>query len=83
MILMKKKTADAEGNDDIEEAFRVFDTKNDGYVYYNKEDYSPYSLLTCRVICAEELMSVMVSLGNPRTEEEIKVDKLFTTLPPS
>ena len=74
MILMKKKTADAEGNDDIEEAFRVFDTKNDGYVYYNKEDYSPYSLLACRVICAEELMSVMVSLGNPRTEEEIKVD---------
>eukprot|EP00090_Calanus_glacialis_P004756 TRINITY_DN13570_c0_g1_i1.p1 TRINITY_DN13570_c0_g1~~TRINITY_DN13570_c0_g1_i1.p1 ORF type:complete len:151 (-),score=70.88 TRINITY_DN13570_c0_g1_i1:190-642(-) len=54
VILMKKKTADAEGNDDIEEAFRVFDTKNDG------------------VICAEELMSVMVSLGNPRTEEEIK-----------
>ena len=33
MILMKKKTADAEGNDDIEEAFQVFDTKNDGYVY--------------------------------------------------
>ena len=30
VILMKKKTADAEGNDDIEEAFRVFDTKNDG-----------------------------------------------------
>ena len=26
-----------------------------------------------RVICAEELMRVMVSLGNPRTEEEIKV----------
>ena len=25
------------------------------------------------VICAEELMSVMISLGNPRTEEEIKV----------
>jgi Ca2+-binding EF-hand superfamily protein len=29
VILMKKKTEDAEGNDDIEEAFRVFDTKND------------------------------------------------------
>ena len=30
MILMKKKTDDDDGNDDIEEAFRVFDTKNDG-----------------------------------------------------
>ena len=30
MILMKKKTADDDGNDDIEEAFRVFDTKNYG-----------------------------------------------------
>ena len=27
---MKKKTEDAEGNDDIEEAFRIFDSKNDG-----------------------------------------------------
>ena len=26
-----------------------------------------------RVICAEELMSVMICLGNPRTMEEIKV----------
>ena len=30
VILMKKKTEDAEGNDDIEEAFRIFDSKNDG-----------------------------------------------------
>ena len=30
VILMKKKRLDDEGNDDIEEAFRVFDTKNDG-----------------------------------------------------
>ena len=27
---MKKKTEDDEGNDDIEEAFRIFDSKNDG-----------------------------------------------------
>merc|ERR1712173_405992 len=54
VILMKKKSADDEFDDDIEQAFKVFDTKNDG------------------VICAEELMSVMVSLGNPRTDEEIK-----------
>merc|ERR1719318_2434948 len=54
VILMKKKTEDAEGNDDIEEAFRIFDSNNDG------------------VICAEELMSVMICLGNPRTMEEIK-----------
>ena len=31
VTLMVKKTADDEFNDDIEEAFRVFDTKNDGY----------------------------------------------------
>merc|ERR1712045_173530 len=54
VILMKKKSADDEFDDDIEQAFKVFDTKNDG------------------VICAEELMSVMVSLGNPRTMDEIK-----------
>ena len=30
VILMRRKTADDEGNDDIEEAFRVFDTKDDG-----------------------------------------------------
>merc|ERR1712024_231414 len=54
VILMKKKSADDEFDDDIEQAFKVFDTKNDG------------------VICAEELMSVMVSLGNPRTVDEIK-----------
>ena len=28
------------------------------------------------MICAEELMSVMVSLGNPRTMKEIKVQTL-------
>merc|ERR1712130_116608 len=48
VTLMQKKSAEDEHNDDIEEAFRVFDTKNDG------------------VICHEELMSVMVGLGNPR-----------------
>jgi len=34
VILMKKKTADneAEGNDDIEEAFKVFDRNNDGVI---------------------------------------------------
>merc|ERR1712071_88932 len=32
VILMRRKTADDEGNDDIEEAFRVFDTKNGGVI---------------------------------------------------
>ena len=32
VILMKKRTADSDGSDDIEAAFKVFDTKNDGYV---------------------------------------------------
>jgi len=27
---MKKKTAESDGNDDIDEAFKFFDTKNDG-----------------------------------------------------
>lgn len=31
VILMKKRTADSDGSDDIEAAFKVFDTKNDGY----------------------------------------------------
>ena len=30
VILMKRKSADDELEDDIEEAFRVFDTKQDG-----------------------------------------------------
>ena len=31
-----------------------------------------FSLLyVCRVICVEELMAVLVSLGNPRSEEEV------------
>ena len=69
VILMKKKTEDAEGNDDIEEAFRIFDSKNDGW------DLFAFAkpIYFCRVICAEELMNVMIRLGNPRTEEEIKV----------
>ena len=29
--MMKKRTADSDGSDDIEAAFKVFDTKNDGY----------------------------------------------------
>ena len=32
VILMKRRTADSDGNDDIEAAFKVFDTKNDGLV---------------------------------------------------
>jgi len=55
VILMKKRTADSDGSDDIEAAFKVFDTKNDGF------------------IDVEELMSVMVMLGNPRTEEEVRI----------
>ena len=31
VILMKKKSADDELEDDIEEAFKVFDTNNDGW----------------------------------------------------
>ncbi|XP_023320702.1 calmodulin isoform X2 [Eurytemora carolleeae] len=56
VILMKRKTADneADGHDDIEEAFKIFDRNNDG------------------VISAEELAAVMISLGNPRTKEEIE-----------
>ena len=30
VALMQKKSAEDEHNDDIEEAFKVFDTKNDG-----------------------------------------------------
>merc|ERR1711902_393593 len=55
VILMKRRTADSDGNDDIEAAFKVFDTKNDGF------------------IDVEELMSVMIMLGNPRTEEEVRI----------
>ena len=28
---MKRRTADTDGTDDIEAAFKVFDTNNDGY----------------------------------------------------
>ena len=35
---------------------------------YRRDQYPIF-----RVICAEELMRVMVRLGNPRTMEEIKV----------
>ena len=38
----------------------------------NTHDVLPNTSLV-RVICAEELMSVMICLGNPRTMEEIKV----------
>ena len=55
MILMKKRTADDDGTDDIEAAFKVFDTKNDGF------------------IDIDELMGVMVMLGNPRSEDEVKI----------
>ena len=30
VILMKRRTADTDGTDDIEAAFKVFDTNNDG-----------------------------------------------------
>ena len=33
---MKKRTADSDGSDDIEAAFKVFDTKNDGYTIRRK-----------------------------------------------
>ena len=36
VILMKRRTADSDGNDDIEAAFKVFDTKNDGLVSAQK-----------------------------------------------
>ena len=52
---MKKRTADDDGTDDIEAAFKVFDTKNDGF------------------IDIDELMGVMVMLGNPRSEDEVKI----------
>ena len=55
VILMKKRTADDDGTDDIEAAFKVFDTKNDGF------------------IDIDELMGVMVMLGNPRSEDEVKI----------
>ena len=32
VILMKKKTAEVEENDDLEEAYKVFDPNNDGWV---------------------------------------------------
>jgi len=54
VILMKRRTGDTDSTDDIDAAFKVFDTKNDG------------------VIDIDELMGVMVMLGNPRTEEEVK-----------
>ena len=44
------------------------DAKRSDYIYSGFCHFS--------VICADELMRVMVSLGNPRTEEEIKVKYL-------
>lgn len=32
MILMKRRTGDSDSTDDIDAAFKVFDTKNDGLV---------------------------------------------------
>ena len=34
---MKKKSADDEFDDDIEQAFKVFDTKNDGLITFKVE----------------------------------------------
>ena len=50
---MKKRTADSDGSDDIEAAFKVFDTKNDGYEthknIFNKTNYFvAIDLLTLR-----------------------------------
>ena len=72
VILMKRRTADSDGNDDIEAAFRVFDTNGDGWesrFIKRNYDWFPFS----RVIDIDELMSVLVMLGNPRTEEEVKI----------
>ena len=68
---MKKKSADEEIEDDIEEAFKVFDTNNDGQTL--SPPHVEPKLFTFSVISADELMKVMISLGNPRTETEIKV----------
>ena len=34
VTLMQKKSAEDEHSDDIEEAFKVFDTKNDGLIIF-------------------------------------------------
>lgn len=70
---MKKKSADEEIEDNIEEAFKVFDTNNDGQTL--SPPHVEPKLFTFSVISADELMKVMISLGNPRTETEIKVGR--------
>ena len=73
VILMKKRTADSDGSDDIEAAFKVFDTKNDGYNTH-KNIFNKTNTCCCfSFIDIEELMSVMVMLGNPRTEDEVRI----------
>lgn len=72
VILMKKKSADDELEDDIEEAFRVFDTNHDGLQTSLTVENCDLKFVF-RVISADELMKVMISLGNPRTEAEVKV----------
>ena len=39
---MKKRTSDSDGSDDIEAAFKVFDTKNDGYTKPRKLNKTQY-----------------------------------------
>ena len=46
VTLMQKKTADDEFNDDIEEAFKVFDTKNDGYNNKTNKISEPHVLFS-------------------------------------
>ena len=39
-----------------------------------------YNIHVTRVICCEELAAVMVSLGNPRTPQEIQVSPLAVAI---
>ncbi|ODV89357.1 hypothetical protein CANCADRAFT_3985 [Tortispora caseinolytica NRRL Y-17796] len=52
LTMMARKMKDSDSEDEIREAFKVFDRDNDGY------------------ISAAELRHVMMSIGEPLTEEE-------------
>ena len=51
VILMKRRTADSDGNDDIEAAFKVFDTKNDGLVSAQCREICEYNLILAVFQC--------------------------------
>ena len=72
---MKRRTADTDGTDDIEAAFKVFDTNNDGQHIIDRraETCCQYTAFLSSFIDTEELMGVMVMMGNPRTEEEVQI----------